>query len=84
MALSEKEQKILNTAKEKLRIINQVSKLEKEISSLGNKLEIKEAKLSELIAMLSDDNSSRGQNSDSQVEKNDDLFNENVIKKENK
>ena len=52
MALSEKQQKTLSAAKEKLKVMSQVAKLEKDISSLQKKLEIKEKKVSELVDIL--------------------------------
>ena len=52
MALSEKQQKILSDAKEKLKVMGQVAKLERDISSLQKKLEIKEKKVSQLVDIL--------------------------------
>ncbi|NOR54819.1 MAG: hypothetical protein GQ531_01280 [Sulfurovum sp.] len=54
MALNVKQQKILIEAKEKLRVMRQITKLDKEISTIEIKLDTKKRKLSELINRLND------------------------------
>ena len=54
MALNPKQKKILAEAKDKLKVMSQVSRLEKEIASFRKKLEMKESKLFELINILDD------------------------------
>ncbi len=56
MALNTKQKKILTKAKAKLKIMGQVVRLEKEISSLRKKLEMKESKVSDLINILDEQN----------------------------
>lgn len=56
MVLSEKQKQILIETKAMIKIMVQVSKLEKEISTLEKKLEIKKSKMSELLNMLTDQN----------------------------
>jgi len=56
MALDPKQEKILTEVKEKLKVMSQVPRLEKEITSLRKKLEIKESKLFELIDILDSKN----------------------------
>ena len=52
MALNTEQQRIISQAKDRLKAMNQIPSLEKEISSLRKKLEIKENRLSELIDIL--------------------------------
>ena len=56
MTLNAKQQKILEDVKVKQKTMVQVSRLQKEISSMRKKLEMKESKLSELINILDDKN----------------------------
>jgi predicted RNase H-like nuclease (RuvC/YqgF family) len=56
VALNTKQEKILTEAKAKMKVMGQIAKLEKEISSLRKKLEMKESKVSELINILDEKN----------------------------
>ena len=58
MALSKEQQKILSAVKAKLKVMGQVAKLERDISSLQKKLQIKEKKVSELVDILDESNTS--------------------------
>jgi len=52
MALNREQEMIVSETKEKLKLVNQISKLQKEIVGTRKKLELKENKLSELVKSL--------------------------------
>jgi len=52
MALNQEQEMIVSETKEKLKLVNQISKLQKEIVGTRKKLELKENKLSELVNSL--------------------------------
>jgi len=52
MALTQQQRIILEKKKEEHKIMNQVSRIEKDISTLEKRLEIKQEKLSTLIEIL--------------------------------
>ncbi len=56
VALNTKQKRILTEAKAKLKVMGQIARLEKEISSLRKKLEMKESKVSDLINILDEQN----------------------------
>jgi len=68
MALTAHEEKTLTDIKVKLKVMGQVSILEKDISTLEKKIEIKQKKLSELINIL-DGNSTANKKSSEKSKK---------------
>lgn len=56
MSLSKEEQKVLEKVKEKVKLMNQVLKFEKQVFVTEKKLETMKLKLSELIKKLDDEN----------------------------
>lgn len=78
MELSEKQQQILTGTKAMMKIMVQVSKLEKEISTSEKKLEIKKSKMSELLNMLTDQNNlSQNISMQTKTKASSDLFKKN-------
>ena len=75
MALNIKQEKILSEAKAKMKIMGQVSKLEKDISALDKKVEIKQKKLSELINILDGKNTADIKPSEKRIKENGKLEN---------